>query len=107
MRPCGCTAVRPAVWPPLPSSQVFHTHQDGFAACTLPVDLAEELRSSIDVDRLGRLAATAGFGPLVLSQCFVAPRDALSPCHVCVQPRTPGRVGYLLCCVCVCTGLPQ
>jgi hypothetical protein len=61
--------------------RVFHAHEGGFGACELPETLGSELRSSVRQEALQSIARAARFGPLVLSQLFLAPRDALSPCH--------------------------
>lgn len=61
--------------------RVFHAHDGGFGACELPDAAAADLCNSVRADALQAIARAAHFGSLVLSQLFVAPRDALSPCH--------------------------
>ena len=54
--------------------RLFDGLNGGFGACELPEAPAREVQASIDHTALGEVAEAAGFGPLVLSQLFVAPR---------------------------------
>ena len=80
--------------------RIFHRSEGQFDACELPAPLLRELKSSIDFERLRSLMQLGGFGGLVVSQCFVAPRNALSPCHYDDQHNVfcqlAGRKSFLI-----------
>ena len=80
--------------------RVFHAHAGGFGASELPAPLMRELQPSINERALRDIQTLGRFGPLVLSQCFVSPTDALSPCHFDEQHNVyvqlSGRKSFLL-----------
>lgn len=47
----------------------------------MPQELAQEVMHSLNIQALETIKESAGFGSLNSSTLFIAPKDALSPCH--------------------------
>ena len=80
--------------------RVYTRTSGGFDSCELPEGAKAELLGSVDWTRLEEIGRRAAFGPLLLSQLFIAPHGALSPMHFDDQHNVfcqlAGRKSFLI-----------